>query len=180
MNLNELKLKRLTESETLTEIKTLRTKRKKIIKTTGKGARLPNRQVTPEMTTYREDDDQNDEVVMIEGAKPRTPEFVRHCVAAIVEKPADLERLKQGAPEGSDGSPFAVCWAKYNENKRSLAAKHSRGEHHTVAEYKTALKKLREGVEDARVIDRSKIIYSDVQVAPAPIERNQIQFHPKK
>lgn len=82
--------------------------------------------------------------------KHHNPKFVRDCVAAITQNSEDLERVEQDAPGKEKGSPFAVCWAKYNKNKKSLAAKHSKGSHHTTKDYEAALKKLRESTEALR------------------------------
>lgn len=113
--------------------------------------------------------------------KHHTPEFVRHCVTAITEKPKDLERVKQDAPGSDEGSPFAICWAKYKGNKRSLAAKHAKGKHHTVSQYKKALATLREDLEKIRGenIDRRKIMHSDVGIDPAPSTRHLIRYAPE-
>jgi hypothetical protein len=115
-----------------------------------------------------------------EGERPQTPAFVRHCVTAITEKPAELERIERDAPAGTDGSPFAVCWAKYNEDKASLAAKHAKGKHHTVAQYEKALGKLRENVAAAREesLDRSQIVFGDIQETIDPEDRRFVRYSP--
>jgi hypothetical protein len=118
-----------------------------------------------------------------EGKKrPHTPKFVQHCVTAITEKPESLSRVKREAPKGSDGSPFAICWAQYKKKRRSLAAKHSKGEHHTVKEYKGALKTLRQETEEIRRArpSRSAIIFE--AAGPDAIERtdrSRIRFQPE-
>ena len=114
-----------------------------------------------------------------EGKKkrPHTPEFVRHCVAAITEKPEDLARIEQK----KDGSPFGICWSKYKKNKRSLAAKHSKGEHHTAKDYESALATLRNETREIRESrpSRKNIVFEE-QWEPRGEQRSQIRFSPKE
>lgn len=128
MNLDEIKVKRLTEGKKADE-------KKGGIK---KVRRLP----TGTQVYANEADDASDPLV--EGEKKHeTPKFVQHCVAAITSDPQKLAKVQAR----KDGSPFGICVAQYKKNPRTLAAKHAQGEHHTVKEYEKALKKLRESVE---------------------------------
>jgi hypothetical protein len=130
MNLDEIKIKRLTEG-------------KKAAAKKGGGKKV--RTSADGTQTYAKEDAGSPtpsapENVVVEGAKEhKTPKFVQHCVAAITADPArlaDVEKRK-------DGSPFAICNARLNSNP-ALAAKHSQGKHHTVKDYEKALVKLRE------------------------------------
>ncbi len=98
---------------------------------------------------------------VIEGKQHNTPEFVRHCVAAITSKPKTLDRVQQK----KDGSPFGVCYATYKKNKRSLAAKHSTGEHHTNKQYEKSLKTLsQEGADRRKSSDsRRHVVFEHVE-----------------
>mgnify|MGYP000990205397 CR=1 FL=1 len=102
-----------------------------------------------------------------EGKDYKTPEFVRHCVTAITERPKDLARVESGRK--GDGSPFGICWSKYNKNKSSLDARHSTGEHHTNKEYEQALSKLREATEQLRAErpKRTAVAYAPTAARPA-------------
>lgn len=115
--------------------------------------------------------------ILSEGAKQHhTPEFVRHCVTAITEKPDSLDRVQQK----KDGSPFAICNAQYNKNKRPLAAKHSQGGHHTVKQYEKALSTLRQRREEAREArdSRRTIVFEGVPLDPKKGDRRRICFKP--
>ncbi|MDX1486861.1 MAG: hypothetical protein R3268_01575 [Acidiferrobacterales bacterium] len=113
--------------------------------------------------------------------KHHTPKFVQHCVAAITEKPKELKRIKKGGNNGEEGTPFAICWDNYNKNKKSLAAKHAKGNHHSVKDYEKSLKKLREAREAARAkrVDPRQIVFETR--APEHIKREarrNIRFEP--
>jgi len=118
-----------------------------------------------------------------EGKKHQTPEFVRHCVTAITEKPETLSRVKAQAPEDTDGSPFAICYAKYKQNTRSLAAKHATGKHHTIKQYEGALKTLRTKTEELRATrpSRTSIVFeSHHETGETKRDRRkQVRFEPK-
>ena len=182
MDLDMLKLKRLCEGKKTRNAvsrTTLARRNTKRLTTDEKGRQI---YVDQSVGGGKAEDVEDDDETLAEGKKYRTPEFVRHCVAAIVERPKDLARIESQAPEGSDGSPFAICHAKYNENKRSLAAKHSRGDHHSTADYEKALAKLREDTEALRRQneDRSEVCYSDAPPLPATREtRHLVRFIPK-
>jgi len=194
MELDKLKLRRLCEakrlkarvartSKTLKGIqqgnpKASRVKTTKVLTTNEKGSQIYASQPTIGGAAKEAVED---DVNLDEGKRPHTPEFVRHCVTAITEKPKELARVESGAPEGTDGSPFGICWAKYKGNKSSLAAKHSKGEHHTDSQYKKALATLREDVEEARRQNagRSRLMFSDVEVSPTAANRHLIRFVPR-
>lgn len=112
-----------------------------------------------------------------EGEKSdETPTFVKHCVAAIASKDEVLGDLKR-----KKVSPFAICNATYNKNKRTLAAIHSRGRHHTAADYKRSLEKLREETEIARLSrpDRAQITFDANTTAPRHADRRKISYNPE-
>lgn len=179
MELDVLKLKRLCEGKTRSRVVQRTTKR---LTTDEKGRQIYVDQ--PGAAGERkaaESVDDDDAPGLDEGKKHKTPEFVRHCVAAITEKPEDLKRVQQDAPGPEEGSPFAICYAKYKGNKRSLAAKHAKGEHHTVKQYEKALATLREDLARVRQqnVDRSQVIHSDVQVEVTPASRHCIRYIPE-
>jgi hypothetical protein len=113
--------------------------------------------------------------------KHHTPKFVQHCVAAITGEPESLERIEKNAPKGSDGSPFAICWAKYKSNRRSLAAKHAKGKHHTVKDYEKSLATLRQEAEKIRASrpSRRQIVFEHANVEPKGARRVLIEFRPE-
>ena len=116
-----------------------------------------------------------------EGKPYQTPKFVRDCVSAISEKPKTLSRISKK----EDGSPFAVCYAKYNNNKKSLAATHSKGEHHSNKDFEAAKSKLRNQVESLRKqrSDRRNVVFEgDSPTRPVDTEttHRDIVFRPAK
>ena len=114
----------------------------------------------------------------------RTPLFIKHCVAAIVQKPATLARVQAGGQEAGGGSPFAVCSATYNKDKRKLAADHSqqaKGEkkHHTLKDYEQALEKLREDNRREK-LDRSRVVFEQRDARELRrSDRRRITFVPR-
>ena len=173
MKINELKLKRISEAKKLNArvAKTSLARRTtKQLTTDEKGRQIYAQQAA------KEDLDLEDS--LDEGKGHKTSDFVRHCVTAITERPKDLARVEAGKP---GGSPFAICNAKYNDDKRSLAAKHSKGEHHSDAQYKKALATLREGVIVARQQneDRGDLFYSDVVTPVTSTNRHLIHYTPR-
>ena len=130
MTLNDIKIKRLSEST-----KSTKGKRKNSVKKLRKLASGSQAYVD---VAEDEDEDEDD---LVSEAEVRTPKFVQHCVSAITSDSAKLKKVEQ------KGSPFAICNAQYNSNKASLASRHSQGRHHSVKDYKNALTKLREAVE---------------------------------
>jgi hypothetical protein len=184
MELDKLKLKRLCEAKrlkgriakTTKAMKTLKAKSTRRLETNEKGAQVYASQPGLTAATDVDGDD-----VLGEGKQHQTPAFVRHCVTAITEKPKDLARVEKDAPGGDDGSPFAICWAKYKGNKKSLAAKHAKGEHHTGAQYEKALATLREDVEEARRdnAQRNTVVFNDVDVIPTASSRHLIRYAPR-
>ena len=194
MELDKLKLKRLCESKKL-KGRIARTtkaagglkaagKTKGVVRTTkrltvdAKGNQIYAEQ--PGGAGAREATDDEDESHLDEGKKHDTPAFVRHCVTAITEKPADLERVEKDAPADTDGSPFAICWAKYKGDKRSLVAKHSRGEHHSVAQYEKSLATLREDVDRVRQQNASRTAHDVAEeITLTPTNRHLIRYTPR-
>ena len=149
MHLNEIKLKRLTES---TKHKNASTTKKEL---------EPNKLGAVDLIN--------------EGIeKHHTPKFVQHCVTAITQDTARLNQVQQK----KGGSPFAVCQAQYDKSKGSLAAKHSQGKHHSVKDYEKALATLRETVESRsrQNVDPRGVVYSPYQ--PLTLSRNLIRFEP--
>lgn len=116
--------------------------------------------------------------------KHHTPKFVQHCVSAITEDPKKLAQVKAGGPDG-EGSPFAICNASYKKKTRSKAADHAqqaKGEkkHHTVKDYESALKKLRESVEEraASNVDPRGVAFGPMLEEHTPTA--QIRFSPQE
>jgi hypothetical protein len=186
MELDNIKLKRLSESAKRLKGRVPRTtaslvRTTKRLSTDKKGRQVYATQATADGSVSKEDTEVNDDEALIEGKKPKTPDFVRHCVTAITEKPKELARVQQDAPGPDEGSPFAICNAKYNNNKRSLAAKHSKGEHHSVGQYEKALEKLREDVEEARSqnVNRSTVLHSDVVIEATSTTRHLVRYAPR-
>ena len=110
-----------------------------------------------------------------EGSESRTPDFVKHCVSAIVERPKVLKRIKQK----KDGSPFAICYSVYNKNKRKLAALHSRGVHHTKKDFEKAIDALKEEIERLRMSrePRNKIKFEpNASYIDRPTDRRNVIF----
>lgn len=151
MTLNELKKKRILESL---------------------GDRLLEKNAINESDSSPSGDGVGAQVINEGEKKHRTPEFVRHCVTAITEKPKSLDRVQQK----KDGSPFAICHAQYKKDKRSLAAKHSKGEHHTNKEYEKALKTLRTKTEELRNqrAPRSSFVFE--AASPNTIKHKSVRF----
>jgi hypothetical protein len=124
----------------------------------------------------------SDDEELQEGEKKHhTPKFVQHCVTAITEKPESLSRVEKQAPKGTDGSPFGICWAQYKKHRRSLAAKHSQGKHHTVKQYEGALAKLREETDALRKSrpSRSRIVFETLGDDPKGLSRRKVVFSPE-
>jgi len=171
MKIDKLKIKRISEAKKLNA---------RVAKTSL--ARRTTRQLTTDEKGHqiyaRTKEDLDLEDSLDEGKGHKTSDFVRRCVTAITERPKDLARVEAGKP---DGSPFAICNAKYNDNKRSLAAKHSKGEHHSDAQYKKTLATLRESVTEARQQneDRGDLFYSDVVTPVTSTNRHLVHYTPR-
>jgi hypothetical protein len=114
-----------------------------------------------------------DGAVQFEEKKHQTPKFVRDCVAAITEKPKELARIQQK----KDGSPFGICYAQYEKNKRSLAAKHSHSGHRASGNYEKALATLRNEREERRAErpSRRRVVFEHVEPQP-PHHRRSVRF----
>lgn len=180
MTLNEIKLKRLAEASAS---KAKKGGGKQVRRDPKTGAQIyvaKEEEDLPDsvVVEYDLDEDGNytNARVVSEGKKKHhTPKFVQHCVSAITndpEKLADVEKKK-------DGSPFAICNAQYNKDKKSLAAKHSQGKHHTVKDYENALEKLRESVEEraAHNVDPRSVSFTPV-VGEQEVDPRSIRFSP--
>jgi len=177
MKIDELKLKRISEAKKLNTrvAKTSLARRTtKLLMTDEKGRQVYAKQSAKEDLDVEALDNED----LDEGKGHKTSDFVRHCVTAITERPKDLARVETGKP---DGSPFAVCNAKYNDNKRSLAAKHSKGEHHSDARYKESLATLRGRVDEARQqnADRGSVLYSDIVLPVSSDTRHLVRYVPR-
>lgn len=118
-----------------------------------------------------------------EGKKEhQNPTFVRKCVDAITQDKDKLEKIERDGGDGEDkGSPFAVCHAQYNKNKRSLAAKHTDDTGPSEKQWKSTLSKLRESLDALRNSrpPRTSIVF-DAQPADfrKRAARRDIQFDP--
>lgn len=115
--------------------------------------------------------------VVEEGKEHKTPEFIRHCVAAITSDPKKLAKVQ----EKKDGSPFGICTAQYKKDKRALAAKHSRGDHHSSADYEKALATLRNEADELRAArpSRTNILFESQDTEPKKDGRRTVRYTPR-
>lgn len=105
------------------------------------------------------------------STKHDTPKFVQHCVSAIVNDPTRLRKLKT--------SPFAICNAVYEKNKRVLAARHATGKHHSIKEFEKALALLKARTKEMREsrAPRHSVLFVESKQPQIP-RHDQIVFKP--
>ena len=160
MNLNQIKRERLLLVEAKNSKNSKKTQAKKL-------RRLANgQQVYVDAAGHKVDEDHED------AESPTTPEFVQHCVSAItqsVENLADTEYYENSLP------------ASYNDSEPSQDAARAQASRYSVKDYKDALTRLRESVEQraAENVDTRSVVFGANVIDENAFDPHSIQFNPR-